>query len=182
MWFGQPSAFYMQAIGEDEAGFLPSRYMAMLGIETSGYIKNRWSYRWYAEWAGVSCDIFKSEQGFGCAYNHGIYETGYRYRGRVVGHPAESDARIVSTGFVLVSNSDTQWHALIRTGDLNRGGAARNTLTPIPLELNSIDLTHSRSLGRFGWLDIGLGYEMITDGLTNEDRDDARGFVTWRSK
>jgi hypothetical protein len=32
-----------------------------------------------------------------------------------------------------------------------------------------------------GWLDIGLGYERITDRLTNEDSDDARGFITWRS-
>jgi hypothetical protein len=183
LWFGQPSAFYAQAIGEDEAGGFPSRYMGMVGIETSGYIRNRWSYRLYAELAGVSCDIVKSEPGYGCAYNHSIYETGYRYLGRVIGHGAESDARIVSTGFVLVSLEDTQWHVLIRTGDLNRGGPnIRNTLTPIPLELSSIDLTHSRQLGKIGWLDIGIGYEWLEDGLTGEKSNDARGFITWRSR
>jgi hypothetical protein len=87
----------------------------------------------------------------------------------------------VSTGFVLVSQKDTQWHVLFRTGDLNRGGAARNTLTPIPLELNSIDLTHTRAVGKLGWLDVGLGYEQLKDGLTGDETSDARGFITWRS-
>ena len=182
MWFGQPSAFYLQAIGEDEAGGLPSRYMGMLGIETSGYIKNRWSYRWYAEIAGTSADWIKSDLWNG-AYNHGIYETGYRYHGRAVGHGLDNDSQVVSTGFVLVSNKDTQWHALVRVGDLNRGGPLdiRNSLTPSPAELESIDLTHSRALGKMGWLDIGLGYERITDGLSDEEFSDARGFITWRS-
>ena len=181
-WFRQPSAIYLQGIAEDEAGGYPSRYMGLIGIETSGYIRNRLSYRWYAELAGTSCDWAKTDI-WNCAYNHGIYETGYRYRGRAVGHGLENDSQVVSTGFVLVSNRDTQWHALLRVGDLNRGGPLdiRNTLTPSPLELESIDLTHSRSLGRMGWLDIGLGYERITDTLTNEDSDDARGFITWRS-
>ena len=183
MWFGQPSAFYLQGIAEDEAGGYPSRYMALVGIETSGYIKNRWSYRWYAELAGTSCDFVKTDL-WNCAYNHGIYETGYRYHGRVIGHGTDNDSQVVSTGFVLVSQKDTQWHALVRSGDLNRGGPLdiRNSLTPYPVELTSIDLTHSRSLGKMGWLDIGLGYEMTTDGLTDEDHDDARGFITWRSK
>jgi len=133
-WFGQPSAFYAQATAEDEAGGFPSRYMGQLGIETSGYFRNRWSYRWYAELAGTSCDFIKDDL-WNCAYNHGIYQTGYRYYGRVIGHGAENDARIVSTGLVLVSTEDTQWHALLRFGDLNRAGApdARNTLTPTPL-------------------------------------------------
>ena len=114
--------FTLQAIGEDEAGGFPSRYTALVGIETSGYIKNRWSYRWYAELAGTSCDFVKTDI-WNCAYNHGIYETGYRYHGRVVGHGLDNDSQVVSTGFVLVSQKDTQWHALIRAGDLNRGGA-----------------------------------------------------------
>lgn len=183
MWFGQPSAFYLQGIAEDEAGGYPSRYMALVGIETSGYIKNRWSYRWYAELAGTSCDFVKTDL-WNCSYNHGIYETGYRYHDRAIGHGLDNDSQVVSTGFVLVSQKDTQWHALIRTGDINRGGPLdnRNSLTPYPVELNSIDLTHTRPVGKLGWLDIGLGYERLGDGLTGDDTSDARGFITWRSR
>jgi len=181
MWFGQPSAIYAQAIGEDEAGGFPSRYLGQIGIETSGFFRNRWSYRWFAEWAGTSCDIVKSEPGFGCAYNHTIYETGYRYRGRAIGHSAEGDAQIVSSGLIFVRDDETQWSVLIRTGDLNRGSPdARNTLTPIPLELTSIDLTYGRSLS-WGRLEFGVGYEQLEDPLTSEDSSDGRAFLTWRS-
>ena len=55
MWFGQPMALYAQAIGEDEAGGFPSRYIGQVGIETSGYFRNRWSYRWFAEWEEIHC-------------------------------------------------------------------------------------------------------------------------------
>ncbi|MCH8160243.1 MAG: capsule assembly Wzi family protein [Proteobacteria bacterium] len=181
MWFGRPLSIYTQFTGEDEAGGFPSRYLAQFGLDTSGYIKDRWSYRWYAELAGTSCDFVKDDI-FNCAYNHGIYETGYRYEGQVIGHHADNDARIVSTGLVLVNGDDSRWHALIRFGDLNRGGApdVRNTLTPTPLEISSIDLTYSRSLGA-GRVDIGLGYQRLEDPLTGVTSDDARGFLTWRS-
>jgi len=181
-WLGQPSAFYAQAIGEDEAGGFPSRYLGQLGIETSGYFRDRWSYRWYAELAGTSCDFIKDDI-WNCAYNHGIYETGYRYRGRAIGHGAESDSRIVSTGIVLVSTEDIQWHAVLRLGDLNRAGEldARNTLTATALELSSIDLTHSRDLGN-GRLQLGIGYEQLKDPATGVDNGDTRAFVSWRSR
>jgi hypothetical protein len=173
-------------IGEDEAGGFPSRYLVQFGFETSGFFRNRWSYRWYAELAGTSCDYISDDR-FNCAYNHGIYRTGYRYRGTVVGHAAENDSQIVSTGLVLVSELDRQWEALLRVGDLNRGGAPdeRNTLTPTKLEIRSFDLTHRRSLGsnaEYGWLDIGLGYEDIDDPLSGNNNSDVRGFVTWRSR
>ena len=181
MWFRQPSAIYAQAIAEDEAGGFPSRYMGLIGIETSGVVRNRWSYRWYAELAGTSCDWIKDDI-FNCAYNHGIYETGYRYYQRAVGHGLDNDSQVVSTGFMVVNNDAHSWHALLRVGDLNRGGSPdlRNSLTPTPLELTSFDISHSRSVGRLGWLDIGLGYERVEDP-PGETSDDVRAFVTWRS-
>jgi hypothetical protein len=180
-WFGRPLSLYGQFTAEDEAGGYPSRYMAQFGLEFSGYFRNRWSYRWYAELAGTSCDVLKDDI-FNCAYNHGIYETGYRYRGRVIGHSAENDSRIVSSGLVFVNGDDSQWNALIRFGELNRGGAPddRNTLTPTPLDIASIDLSYSRTFGG-GRIDFGVGFERLEDPLTGEETDESRAFLTWRS-
>jgi hypothetical protein len=182
-WLRQPSAIYAQAIAEDEAGGFPSRYMGLIGIETSGVVRNRWSYRWYAELAGTSCDWIKDDI-WNCAYNHGIYETGYRYHQRVVGHGLDNDSQVISTGLMVVGTNSDSWHLLFRVGDLNRGGDPdlRNSLTPTPLELSSIDLTHSRSIGQWGWLDLGLGYEQLEDKATGNDNDDVRAFITWRSR
>jgi len=90
--FKQPIAVYGQFIGEDEAGGFPSRYLGQLGLETSGMLGTRWPYRWFGELAGTSCDFYQSTEIFNCACDHGIYETGYRYRGRVVGHAYDNDA------------------------------------------------------------------------------------------
>ena len=54
------------------------------------------------ELAGTSCNFVK-EDIFDCAYEHSIYETCYRYRGRAVGHSADGDARLLSAGLVLVA-------------------------------------------------------------------------------
>ncbi len=84
---------------------------------------------------------------------------------------------------MLVNTEETQWHALLRFGDLNRGGAPdiRNTLTSSIVEISSIDLTHSRTLD-WGRIEIGVGYQRIEDPLSSEDISDARAFLTWRSR
>jgi hypothetical protein len=179
--FGVPMALYAQATAEDEAGGFPSRYLGLGGIELSGYLRDRWSYRWFAELAGTSCDVIK-EDIYNCAYNHGIYTTGYRHRGRTVGHGADNDAMLVSTGLVLVDANDTEWRALVRGGELNRGGPAdaRNTLTPTAQDILSIDLEHRRAF-RFGVFDVGLGYEIIDDAVSGSSSSDVRAYLQWRS-
>ena len=181
-FMGMPVSLYGQFIGEDEAGGFPSRYYGQVGLEAAGYMLDKWSYRYYVEAASTSCDFWKSDEIFNCAYNHSIYKTGYRYRGRVIGHGAENDARIVSTGVVLVDSEDTQWHALLRVGDLNRAGSpdSANTLTPTPQELLSIDLSHSRVFS-FGVIEAGVGYEQIDDTASGDSLNDGRVYLQWRS-
>jgi hypothetical protein len=173
-------AFYAQIMGEDEAGGFPSRYMGMGGVELTHWSNRSWnSYRWFAEIAGVSCDIFKSDPGYGCAYNNSIYETGYRYRGRVVGHGAEADALIGTLGMVMVTGNGNQFSALIRSGELNKGGSQRNTLTPIPLDIISADLSYAHVFGN-NRLEIGVGYQELENTTLSAKTDETRGFIQWR--
>ena len=181
-FFDLPVAAYGQFIGEDEAGGFPSRYLVQLGMEGSGYLADRWSYRWYAELAGTSCDFIKSEVLYNCGYRQGIYQSGYTYRGRIIGHGADNDARLVSVGWVMVDESDSQWRATLRLGDLNRGGSpdAVHTITPTPQELLSLDISHSRAF-LFGVIDIGAGYEDVDDLASGNSRSDGRLYMQWRS-
>jgi hypothetical protein len=181
-WFGTPMAFYASGTAQDEAGGLPSVWMAQGGIEASGFIRSRWSYRWFVELAYNACDALKSEQRFNCAYNHTIYRTGYRYRERVIGHGAENDARIVSLGLVLANTDASTWQFLLRSGDLNRGGLpdARNTLTPTPQEIMSADIQFG-TVTRLGRFEFGLGYEEIDDAASGLGADDFRAFLSWAS-
>ncbi len=180
-FFDFPIAVYGQLTGEDEAGGFPSKYLAQGGVEFSGYMLDRWSYRWFAELAGTSCEFLK-EDIFNCAYNHDIYLTGYRYRARTVGHGADNDSLLVSTGWMMVDERDSQWRILLRFGELNRGGPpdSRNSLTATRQDIASIDLSHSRVFS-FGLIDAGIGYETIDDAATGERQSDGRAYLQWRS-
>ena len=168
-------------IGEDEAGGFPSRYLAQFGIEGSGITHGRRSYRWFAELAGTSCDFVKSVVLYNCAYNNGIYQTGYRYRGRIIGHGLDNDARVVSAGIVVAEQDGSTWQVLARSGDLNRdGGFGNNTIAPVAQKLASLDLEYNR-MTKIGRFQVGLGYERIEDLASNTKDGTARGFLRWQS-
>ncbi len=175
-------AFYAQFVGEDEAGGFPSRYLGQLGGEWSGLVRNRWSTKAFAEFAGTSCQFYESSELFNCAYNHGIYETGYRFRGRAIGHGADNDARIISAGVIMADADDTRWRGLVRYGALNRSGPPdpRNSLTPTRQDIISVDVSHSRVFS-FGVVDVGVGYESVDDDVSGTSSSDARFYVQWRS-
>jgi hypothetical protein len=180
--FTLPVSAYGQFIGEDEAGGFPSKYLGQLGVETSGQLGKKWSFRWFGEVADTSCGFYESDGNFNCAYNHSIYSTGYRYRGRVIGHGGDNDSRIFSSGVFFVDGDDTQWQAIVRFGDLNRGGLpdSRNSLTPTAQEMLSIDLYHSRAF-RYGVIEVGAGLERIDDAVSGHSDNSTRAFIQWRT-
>lgn len=179
--FGLPVSLYGQLIGEDEAGGFPSRYIGQFGLDMGGMWSGSWSWRWFGEFAGTSCQFHESSELFDCAYNHDIYLTGYRYRGRSIGHGADNDARLLSMGLLLADDRHSQWRVNVRGGELNRGGAAAagNSLTPLPQDIFSIDLAHSRAL-RYGMVDLGVGYERL-DGVEAGRDSGSRFYIQWRS-
>ena len=180
--FGSPLGVYGQFIGEDEAGGFPSRFLAMGGIEFSGFVKHgSWSWRGYLELSGTTCDVLKNEI-HNCAYNHSIYQTGYRYRGHVIGHGIDNDANLLTLGVVLVNDNDTQWRALIRSGTLNDGGAPDpyNSLTPTAQDISSIDLTYSRAFA-IGVIEGSIGYEKLDDAVSGIGSSETRIHLQWRS-
>lgn len=178
---GVPFSIYGQFIGEDEAGGFPSQYLGQIGIETAGRLGEGWSLRWFGEVADTTCRFYGDEH-FNCAYNHGIYSTGYRYRGRAVGHSSDNDARMLSSGMFLVDGDETHWQAVARFGVLNRGGPpdAGNSLTATKQEVMSIDFSHGREF-RFGIIEIGAGLERIEDSVSGHSDTDKRAFVQWRT-
>jgi len=180
--FDRPVALYGQYIGEDEVNRLPADYFGLFGLESTGFWGERWSYRWFGEIAVTISDFTKSNNKVNSVYNHSIYRTGLRFRGRVIGHGIDNDSRVISTGLMLVDDEDTQWFALFRFGALNRAGApdVRNSLTPTKEDIVSLDITHSRVF-KYGQIDVGLGFEQLDDIVAQETRSDVRAYVQWRS-
>ena len=176
-----PYALYAQLTGEDEAGDLPSKFLGLFGFELWGRFRDAWNYRLYAEAADTTCSFFDRPGEFNCAYNNGLYPTGYRYRGRSIGHSAEQDARLATLGVVAVNDNGREWQGAIKYAELNRGGAPdpRNTLAATPKKLVNIEVKHRR-VTRWGRFDFGAGVERVEDEISGSTNNDARAFVRWR--
>ncbi|MDB6452678.1 capsule assembly Wzi family protein [Falsirhodobacter sp. 20TX0035] len=90
-----PLRLYVQAIGEDEAGGLPSCFMYLGGIEGKGQV---WGVPTTVTLEGATTEISDTENGNcgpGTAYTNGSYPAGYTHHGDVMGLPLDTDGRMV---------------------------------------------------------------------------------------
>jgi hypothetical protein len=174
-----PMALYAQAIGEDEAGFLPSRYLGLFGAETWGEWRGK-TWRLHLEYADTACDFPASPPDFGCAYTHHIYTSGYRYRGRAIGHTIDADGESAGMGVLWMAGSGRYWNLLVRDVKLNRAGLATgHSLVGGPANVNDVSLTHGRPLA-WGNITAQLGYADVASTGTERPVDGFRASLTWR--
>ncbi len=83
----QPLQLYAEAAGEDEAGGLPTKWAYLGGIYLPRIFGlERVDFR--AEYANTYLKNLPNVW-----YNHDIYRTGYRYKGRIIGHHMGTDSR-----------------------------------------------------------------------------------------
>ncbi len=188
--FGQPFALYTQWIGEDENGFLPTQWMGQFGGEIWGNFGGLGSYRAFLEWTDSTCDftLYRNIRGDhdpangGCAYNHNTYTTGYRYRGRAIGHSTDSDSSVFTLGWLLNDNDDRSWLATVAIGNLNRHTTSTpSTVAPHKTRYREVELVHRRTLW-VGDLDVGLGYDYRKDAVTDVSNGEVRAFLEWGVK
>ncbi len=176
-----PLALYGQAIGEDEAGFMPSKYLGLFGAETWG---EAWGGTWRAhvEYADTACDFLASPPEFGCAYTSLIYTDGYRFHGRPQGHAMDADGESIGFGGMLVDRAGHEWRALFRNVKLNRAGAAPlHSLSDGPARVRDFEFVHRRAF-KWGSVEAGVGYADVAAnaGVEVQFEEGARGFVKWR--
>ncbi len=179
-WRVLPVAIYGQMIGEDEAGFLPSKFLGLFGVEHWGSVGQA-SYRMRLEYANTACSFSHSEPEFDCAYGSSIYTAGYRFRGRSIGHSMDSDGRMTTFGALYVEGDGATWELRAQTADLNRDATtaeSSHTLAPLATELESIDLYHRRALFG-GRLMAGVGFERREVSSLSSQDDEWRVTVEW---
>lgn len=173
-------AVYGQFIGEDEAGGFPSRWLGQMGLEVSGQF-GLTSYRGFMEYAATTCQFYEESARPNCAYNNGIYQTGYRYKGRSIGHTIDNDASMVSLGGIAMRPDGSVWQGVFRASQLNNEGIpdAANTLTPTPLDYIAIEGSWRAPIGP-GELEIGAGLSRTEDIAAGTTTDDSRVFFGYR--
>ena len=101
--WGGPWRFSLhgQAIGEDEAGHLPSVYLASGGGEIATTLADGTALRLFGELADTMAGRLFSTAKPGAAYRHPLYPAGYVQRNEPLAHPVGPDARLASAGLAL---------------------------------------------------------------------------------
>lgn len=101
--FGNPLTVYSQLAGEDEAGGMPSHFLAQVGMQFK-HMAGATRLQWHAEAADTTAKrIFGLSEGLkGTAYRHSVYSNGLYHDGLPIGHPIGGSGRLLSGGVTVV--------------------------------------------------------------------------------
>jgi hypothetical protein len=177
-----PYAIYGQMIGEDESSYLPAKYLAQFGFETWKPFPDGSLLQTFVEYSDTTCSaVSGSGPYFDCAYNQGLFDIeGYRYRGRVIGHTTDRDARSLALGATYARLDGDLWSATLRSSEFNRDNLPDNfnTMSPGPADYAAFEMGW-RGHAWGGNLSVELGVEALRP-LGQEREIDPYGFVSWR--
>jgi hypothetical protein len=101
------ASVYTQMMGEDEAGALPSRKSWMFGVDWTTAMAGM-DQQWYLEATDTLADNLTGSGMPDITYEHRVYQTGYRYRGRNLATSIEADSQAVTLGMYNFSQQGQQ--------------------------------------------------------------------------
>tara|TARA_R110002073_G_scaffold175674_1_gene333141 strand:+ start:2658 stop:4139 length:1482 start_codon:yes stop_codon:yes gene_type:complete len=141
------ATLYAQLIGEDEAGYLPSKFTSQAGLEYNVALNSGSSLNLFIEHTNTVAGSIGGKQ-FDTAYSHSVYRTGYRHRGRVIGATYDNDAKVYSAGLGYQFGELAQRvSSVISRIELNTDGSAGfNTVSSSALDLYYVELSYQQLL------------------------------------
>ncbi len=141
----KPFAFYGQLIGEDEAGGLPTREIGMVGIETP-FVTKYFHSRIFLEFSDTTMR-FLDDGIANSAYEHSIYQSGYRYYGTPIGAASDNDSRTLTLGGYLGLDKGRSINWRLTSATINWDGVpAGNLLGPSRIKTETAHLEYQTPL------------------------------------
>ena len=120
----QSMSVYIEMMGEDEAGYLPSRKSWLLGVDWTSQLLNA-DQQWFLEFTNTLADELVGDAIPNYAYSHGRYRTGYQYYGRNVGSTFDGDAETLTAGLFHFLPDGSNVSLALTYADLNKDGGNR---------------------------------------------------------
>ena len=175
---GLSSAIYAQAIGEDEAGYLPSKLTFQSGAESYFHLSNGDVLMGGLEYTDTTAGAMGGKQ-LNTTYEHHIYQSGYRYRGRALAATYDNDSKIVTAWLGYQQSNGRLAKLSISDLNLNEDGSARgNTVSPSAISLYLLQASYQQYvLG--GMLKLGASYQSDMTGNTSAELSEAAVFASW---
>ena len=185
--FGRrPYAVYAQWIGEDsrQGGPQIGSWLRLGGFEYWSTLRwSGWRQRSFIELADTICQ--EGGGGFGgnkfnCAYQHGVYGSGYRYEGRSLGHGIDGDSKSVAAATIVNAPNGQYWRIGGRHAEINKGPISNQPhgVAAVPTHYSELELEHGRELP-LGNLRVRLGLVRQVDEISNSPRSDVNFSIEW---
>jgi hypothetical protein len=181
--FDLPFAIYGQVAGEDEDKFLPNALFFQYGVETWATLESL-TLRVFAEYADLTSTWWTDDPNSrNVTYGHTIYNDGYRYRGRTIGHWADQDSQILSLGMILLKDDGIGWGGTLRVGKLNEDGTGSSSVSNgYSTDLLSFEVYNSRVYPDHNFeVQTSVGWEKF-EVLTTPETDSSITFSISLSK
>jgi len=183
----QSVSVWSELTGEDEAGLLPSKRNSLFGLGLAGALGDRGAaYRLHLEYADTGAGFASGEDRFNVSYEHSEYLSGYRYRGRVMGHTMDNDSQQTSLGMVFTGFSARlqQFSVIIRHARLNRDGTnvaipGGNSATRSEQKLFGLTVDTQWQLFANQKILAHVGYEALEAQVSGQQADDIQASISW---
>lgn len=146
---------YGEAAGEDEAGGLPYKWAYIAGV-------------YFADILGADLRVEHANTAFQYTgwYTHGVYTSGYTYKGRLIGHHMGGDAKDIFVGSSLFLNRNTK---VSLHYDYEKRGVSR----PNPESHNELLFGLKQRVSKGITLSLKGGYEKVknSDYVSGRDKE-----------
>ena len=175
-----PMALYGQISGEDEDKFLPNALFFQYGIETWATFESS-TLRMFVEYADLTSTWWTDyPESRNVTYGHHIYQDGYRYRGRPIGHWADQDSQILSLGAIFLNDQGMGWGGTLRSGDLNEDGQGVSSVSNASVTgLLSIEVYNSRLYtDHNAELRMSLGWESLKSTASSSKNEGLTAYLS----
>ncbi|MBA54418.1 MAG: hypothetical protein CMK89_08190 [Pseudomonadales bacterium] len=180
--------FYGQWIGEDESNALPSRFSMLMGLDAS-LVSESIHHRFYIEFSDTTAEGFKGSGSDrpNYTYEHGIYQSGYRYRNRSIASATDNDSRMLTLAHDLLIGDDQQISWSLTKVELNRDGTDTNAPGGHTLSRNirtDLWLADARYSILINPWQISLGIDYQSEDLTyaKESIGGAGAYFAWEAR
>ncbi len=115
---GTHSALYTQYVGEDESNAFPSKGFYLFGLETA-FASTNVHHRLFLEYT----DTTSGGDDYNTSYEHDVYLSGYRYRGRPIGASFDNDSKVITLAGAHYFSGGDEFSWRISKLDINQDGA-----------------------------------------------------------
>ena len=118
-------ALYGQYYGEDEIDLWVRSVFGLFGLSVGGPFRGGGRWHLGGEYSDTAADGIDGRSTiFDVIYNHGIYRTGYRYRGHAIGHSLDGDSRLFSLSASVTGSGGGTYHFRYHRASVNRDGGS----------------------------------------------------------